>query len=99
MLMALRIDRNDKGIIDAVTDIMLSENNTRAVSHELIRAAAMSRNTGLHELVMKLLLAAKLQEGLRQAVLECASDGAIEYFILVIKTVLENGLLRFGKIR
>jgi len=96
MLIALKIDQNDKGIIDAVTDIILSENNTRAVSHGLIRGIAMSHHQGLYELVIKLLLAAKLQEGLRQLILESADDGVLDYLKLVIKTVLENDLLRFS---
>ena len=96
MLIALKIDRGDKAVIDAVTDIILSENNTRAVGHELIRGVAMSHNGELHGLIVKLLLAAKLQEGLRQAVLETADDGVLDYFKLMIKTTLENDLLRFS---
>ncbi|MDR2862043.1 MAG: hypothetical protein LBV07_05800, partial [Syntrophobacterales bacterium] len=96
MLIALKIDQHDKDVIDAVTDIILSENNTRAVSHELIRGVAMSRNAELHGLMKNLLLAAKLQEGLRQAILETADDGVLDYFKVIIKAVLENDLLRFS---
>ena len=96
MLIALKIDQGEKDIINAVTDIILSENNTRIVSYELMRAVAMCHNAKLHELMKKLLIAAKLQEGLRQAILETADDGVLDYFKLMIKTVLENNLLRFS---
>ena len=95
-LIALKIDQKDKGVIDAVKEIILSDNNTRAVDHNLIRAVAMSHNAELHELIKNLLLAAKLQEGLRQAILETADDGVLDYFRLMIKTVLENDLLRYS---
>ena len=95
-LIALKIDQGDKSIIDAVSDIMISESNAIAVDYNLIRAVAASHNAGLHELMKNLLLAARLQEGLRQAILESADDGVLDFFTLMIKTVLENDLLRYS---
>ena len=46
-------------------------------------------------MVSDLLLAARLQEGLRQNILEAASDCQQEAFIYLMKTVLEHDLLRF----
>ena len=96
MLIALKIDRNDAEVIDAVRDVILSENNARVLTHEIIRAVAMCHNAELHELMKGMLLAAKLQEGLRQAILETADDGVVEYFIMMIKTTLDNDLLRYS---
>lgn len=95
-LIALEIDRGNKEIIDAVTDIILSDNNVKIVGYELIHGVAMSKNKELHMLIKNLLLAAKLQEGLRQAILETADDGTVEYFTTILDAVLENNLIRFS---
>ncbi|MCL2148612.1 MAG: hypothetical protein FWH47_04670, partial [Methanomassiliicoccaceae archaeon] len=96
MLAALRIDRGDEAVIGTVRDTILSDNNARSVGHELIRGVAMSHNAELHGLMRDLLLAARLQEGLRQAILETADDGTLDYFKMMIGAVLENNLLRYS---
>ncbi|MCL1988556.1 MAG: DUF4132 domain-containing protein [Firmicutes bacterium] len=96
MYIALKIDQNDQPTINALTDAILADNNTQIVDHEIMRAIAMSQNAELHELMRKLLLAARLQEGLRQAIFETADDGTTEYLIAMIKTVLDENLLRFS---
>ena len=96
MLIANKIDQQDQEVIDTVTEILLSETNTTAITRELLISIAMCHNPELHELVQKLLLAAKLQEGLRQAILESADDGTIKYLLLMMKTVAEHDLLRFS---
>ena len=96
MLVALKIDQEDQAVITGIKDILLSDNNTTAISYELIRGVAMSHNTELYEIMKNLLLAAKLQEGLRQTILHCADDGTIEFLVLMMKTVADNNLLRFS---
>jgi len=96
MLLALKIDQGDKRIIADVTDMLLSDNNATAISYSLIRGVAMCHNKELHEIMKNLLLAAKLQEGLRQAILQSADDGTLDFFRLIMNTVAENDLLRFS---
>ena len=96
MLIALKIDQNDKDVTDTLSNLILSENNTRVLSRTIMTGIAMSHNKELHALMQKLLLAAKLQEGLRQSILETADDGTVDYFKMLIKTVLDNDLLRFS---
>lgn len=95
-LIAAGIDNQNTQLIEVVKDIILSDNNTRVVDYNLIKGVAKSHNPELHLLMKNLLLAAKLQEGLRQSILETADDGSLEYFIMMIETILEHDLLRFS---
>ena len=80
-IIAARINAGDETVIDAIKDAILSENNTVIVSVEMIRAVIKCKNTELHELLLRYLLAAKLQEGVRQAICENADCGRADAFI------------------
>lgn len=62
---------------------------------EMIEGLLYSKQESNWKMVSDLLLAARLQEGLRQNILEAASDCQLEAFIYLMKTVLEHDLLRF----
>ena len=80
-MLAAKIDRGDEESIQAVKDILLGEGNTAMLSHELIRSIVMSRNEDLYDLLGRFLLAARLQEGARQAVCETMDAGRPEAFL------------------
>ncbi|MDR2633351.1 MAG: DUF5724 domain-containing protein [Treponema sp.] len=95
-LLALHIDEGDEALIAAITDICLGDNNTMLLSDALIHGIVKSQNLDLYRLLGDLLLAAKLQEGLRQSILESADNGRVEAFIYLLKLVLDNDLLRYS---
>ena len=95
-LVSLEIDEGNQAVIGAVKDICLSDNNTKLLDDSIIIGIFRSGNRELHLLLRDLLLAAKLQEGLRQAILEHADDGRLEAFILMLETIMENNLIRFS---
>ena len=98
-ILAARIDRGDAAVIDAVREALLSDNNTVLVTVPLIRGIVKSRNTELHDLLAKFLLAARLQEGVRQAVCENADCGRAEAFLTILQTIEDNDLLRFSAVK
>ncbi|MDR1302720.1 MAG: DUF4132 domain-containing protein, partial [Treponema sp.] len=69
---------------------------TAFLSDYLINGMVKSANEELWQLLEGLLLAAKLQEGLRQSILENADNGRVEFFIRMMKIVLDNELLRYS---
>ena len=93
---AVRIDAGDAGIIKAIKDICLGDNNTKLLSHAIINGIVKSENKELHKLLGDMLLAAKLQEGLRQSILENADNGRVEAFIYLMKIVIDNDLIRYS---
>ena len=98
-ILAARIDRGDEAARSAVRDAFLSDNNTVIVTVPLIRGVVKSRDAELHELLAKFLLAAKLQEGVRQAVCENADCGRPEAFLTILDTIRGNDLLRFSAVK
>ena len=96
---AVWIDRGDAETIAIIRDMLLSENNTNVLTYDIFRAIFKSRNTELVELVGKLLLAGKLQEGLRQAICETMDCGRQEHFVYIMGLIEEHNLIRFSSVR
>ncbi|MDR1097425.1 MAG: DUF4132 domain-containing protein [Tannerella sp.] len=94
--LSVYIDDGNQPVIDAIKEICLGDNNTRLLDSRIINGIVKSSNRELYELLGNMLLAAKLQEGLRQSILEDGDNGRVEFFIYILKLVLDNGLLRFS---
>lgn len=97
-LLAYEIDAGNKRVINFVKDALESGSDT-AIRNQMLSGIFMSKNTELHELVCKLLLAARLQEGLRQAICENCDGGRMEPFIMVLRTIRDNNLIRFSSVK
>ena len=96
---AVWIDRGDAETIAIIRDMLLSENNTNVLTYDIFRAIFKSQSTELVELVGKLLLAGKLQEGLRQAICETMDCGRQEHFVSMMGLIEEHNLIRFSSVR
>lgn len=96
---AVWIDRGDVETISIIRDMLLSENNTNVLTYDIFRAIFKSQSTELVELVGKLLLAGKLQEGLRQAICETMDCGRQEHFVYMMGLIEEHNLIRFSSVR
>ena len=94
--LAVRIDEGDTAIIKAIKDICLGDNNAKLLSHAIINGMVKSENRELHTLLGDMLLAAKLQEGLRQSILENADNGTVGAFMYLMKIVIDNDLIRYS---
>lgn len=82
-----------------IEDIILGESNTSAITVPIIRGILKSDVHELHELLGKLLLAARLQEGLRQAICENADCGTTSSFITIFSVITKNNLIRFSSVK
>ncbi len=98
-ILAAQIDRGDERAIQAVRDILLGEGNTAMLNHELIRGIVMSKSEELYELLGRFLLAARLQEGARQAVCETMDAGRPEAFLHLFAVIEENNLVRYSSVK
>ena len=93
------IDKGNKEIISIIKEAILSENNNVLVTREMISGIVKSSNKELHELLCKLLVAARLQEGLRQVICEVGDNSTKDFFYLLLKTIDDNKLLRFSAVK
>ncbi len=98
-ILAAQIDRGDERTIQAVKDILYGENNTIMMSHELILGIVKSKSRELYEDLGKFLLAARLQEGARQAVCEAMDAGRPEAFLHLFSVIEENDLIRYSSVK
>jgi hypothetical protein len=97
-IIAVEVDRNNEAVVNKIKEIIYNDNNTAIVTREIIRGLLMSKNAEAHRMVGELLLAAKLQEGLRQAIVESLDEGSKEGFIYILKLIIDNNLMRFSSV-
>lgn len=96
---AYALDHHDSGAEDAVRRILTEENSSYQLTVELIRGVLFSHRAEFHQLLGKLLLAARLQEGVRQVICENAEYGTREGFLEILKVISENNLIRFSSVK
>lgn len=99
LIYAGEIDRGNQAVINALKDLILSENNTAYLDREMLLGILRSDNRELHKLVCDLLLAARLQEGLRQAICEAMDEGTKEAFTGLLQVIEEHDLLRYSSVK
>ena len=95
---AAELRQNNEKIFSLVEEAILGDNSEVQMSHTIISAIVKSGNEKALLLLGKLLLAAKGQEGLRQAILETCDSGTLSSHIYFIRMILENGLCRFSSV-
>ena len=98
-ILAARLDRGDQEAIRAVEEAVLGDNNTALVSVPMIRGVFKSESAKLHALMGQFLLAARLQEGVRQAICENADCGRPEAFLGILKVIEDHDLIRFAGVK
>lgn len=92
------LDRGNVQLEEALMDILFGESTGAKLTTEMIRGICMSENSRLHEALGKLLLAARLQEGLRQAICENMDYGTTEAFMTLFRVIKDNELLRYAAV-
>lgn len=98
-VIALEIFRQNEMVIQNCKEILTSENNVGFLTRDIIIAIEQSQNQELQDLLTNLFLAAKLQEGVRQSILETADEYQIDYFYRMIDVIQKEKLLRYSSVR
>ncbi len=96
---AYALDHNDTKIEDAVRRILTEANNSSMMTYELVQGVVRSHRKDFHELLGKLLSAARLQEGLRQVICESADCGTKDAFLSILDAIDNNDLIRFSSVK
>lgn len=98
-LIAAELDAGNTDLSQIIEDILLSENNTNLVTTAIIRGIIKSSHTYLHKVLGDFFLAARLQEGVRQAICENMDCGTIEAFFTLFQIITEHDLIRFSAVK
>ena len=96
MYMALELVRRNETFDSAVREAILGENQTVLLSRMMIRAVIISGREDLLELLLALLSAARLQEGLRQQILENADAGSARVMKRILKFCIDEDMFRYS---
>ena len=95
---ALLLDEKPDAYYELFKDIFSSEHEIGGVCPVLIKAALITQDTRYRTLVEQLLLAAQLQEGLRQMILESLDETSLASLQHFIGVILEHNLTRFSSV-
>ena len=95
---ALLLDEKPDAYYELFKDIFSSEHEIGGVCPVLIKAALITQDTRYRTLVEQLLLAAQLQEGLRQMILESLDETSLASLQHFIGIILEHNLTRFSSV-
>ncbi|MBD5137459.1 MAG: DUF4132 domain-containing protein [Lachnospiraceae bacterium] len=98
IILCYELDHNNEELEDIITDIVMGEGE-EVLDNDIIMGIVQSNNKKMHKLLGKLLLAARLQEGLRQAICEAADEGTVSAFLEILNVISENNLIRFSSVK
>lgn len=97
-MIAHQIDLNNECVIHALKEVIFGENNTALLTYEMIKGIFKSHSHESYKMLGDLLLAARLQEGLRQSIVESMDEGTLEATHYMLKIILENNLIRYSSV-
>ena len=95
---ALEIRNGNSVINEMVAEAIQGDSSDISFSYSIIRGIIKSGVPEYIEMLGKLLLAAKGQEGIRQSILESADHGTLEAHLYFIRLVIEHKLARFSSV-
>ena len=96
---AYALDSNDPQAEAAIRRVLTEDTASHMLTTELIRGVLCSHRNDFHALVAKLLVAARLEEGLRQVICENADYGTRAAFLTILQAIEENNLIRYSSVK
>ena len=97
--MATQIAEGNQTVIGHLQSLLTCKNYASRLNHGHFQAIAMSGYRPLLESEGKLLSTPKLQEGLRQAIMESMDEGCPESYLYILSVIYDNGLQRFAAVK
>lgn len=97
-IVAFELDNNNEKVFLALKEIIYGENNTALLSRNMIKGIFLSHNQAAHQMLGELLIAAKLQEGLRQSIVESMDEGNLAATTYILKIILDHDLIRYSSV-
>lgn len=98
-VIATEIMQGNEEVIQYCMDVFTSENNTAVITRDVIMAVEQANHAQLHKMLLDLFVAARLQEGLRQSVIETIDEYQIAPFLSILDVIQEHQLLRYASVQ
>ncbi|RNB85288.1 DUF4132 domain-containing protein [Brevibacillus nitrificans] len=97
-VIAYELDQSNQPVRDALKDIIYGENQTALLTHEMIKGMFMSHQEDMYQMAGELLKAARLQEGLRQSIVERMDEGTLAANLYMLKLIIDEGYIRYSSV-
>lgn len=97
-LIAYELDHGDGWVEETLREIIYGDNQTALLKPEMIKGILISHREDVYTMVGELLIAARLQEGLRQSIAEQMDAGTLQANLYLLKVILDHDLFRFSSI-
>lgn len=94
--LATHLLEDDVRVKNLIREAILSDSNHLTITYDMLQAIVLSEDEDLLALEGQLLLSARLQEGLRQAVVETMDCGTTKSQLYLFKIIVENNLCRYS---
>ena len=98
-IIAYELNQGNAGLKALLAASLNGDEGAPGTSRTIFLGILLSNDAELQELLCRLLLAARLQEGLRQSICECADEGTLAGFRRILDTIAENDLIRYSSVK
>jgi len=97
-IISYELDRGNIEVFQALKEIIYGDNNVALLNKWMIEGILRSHNQEAYKMLGELLLAARLQEGLRQSIVESMDEGTIEATLYLLNIIIEHDLIRYSSV-
>lgn len=97
-IIGYELDRGNALVQEALHTVIYGENQTALLQHEMIKGIFMSHQEDMYRMLGELLKAARLQEGLRQSIVERMDEGTLEAYLYMLKLIIDKGFIRYSSV-
>ncbi|QUL55780.1 DUF4132 domain-containing protein [Paenibacillus tritici] len=98
-VIACELDREDSSeMLEILKEMVYGDNQAAVLSFEVIKGVFMSHRQEAVVMLGELLLAARLQEGLRQSLVERMDEGTLDNNLYMLKLILDNDFVRYSSV-
>ncbi|MEK8130340.1 DUF4132 domain-containing protein [Paenibacillus filicis] len=95
---AFELDQGSVEVKEALKEIIYGENQTALLTHEMISGIVMSHDEEAYRMLGELLIAARLQEGLRQSIVERMDEGTLAGTLYILKLIIDHDFIRYSSV-
>ncbi|MED3561751.1 DUF4132 domain-containing protein [Bacillus xiapuensis] len=97
-MIAYELDQQNDDVLSALKEVIYGDNNTALLTREMIKGMLLSHREEAYTIIGELLVAARLQEGLRQSIVETMDEGTLAATTHLLNVILENNLIRYSSV-
>ena len=97
-VLAYELSQENHLLEDILTDIINGDGEV-VIHRSMIKGIVRCDNEKMHALLGRLLLAARLQEGLRQVICENMDMGNVSAYLYLLQVIKDNNLIRYSAVK